>query len=134
MRECMPRRIIRATGVQERAAMSQGAWRIQNWRCILWFLLQTHKSRRGQPHVAHTNRQLVLSHLTLNNCKVLIHVSCVIYHWLLVSMVLPHSVGDSANNSPCNTVVFTTEKYLHIRGSSQFKSILFKGQVYFLKC
>ena len=81
-----------------------------------------------------SHKQLVLSHLTLNNIKVLIHVTCVIYHWLLVSMVLPHSVGDSANNSPCNTVVFTTEKYLHIRGSSQFKCILFKGQVYFLKC
>ena len=42
----------------------------------------------------------------------------------------PSASGDSTNRSLCSTVVFTTEKNLHISRPEQFKPVLFKGQLY----
>ena len=40
---------------------------------------------------------------------------------------------DSTNHGLCSIVMFTIEKYLHKGGSTQFKSMLLKGQLYILK-
>lgn len=37
---------------------------------------------------------------------------------------------DSTNSRSCNTVLFTIEETLHVSGGTQFKPVLFKGQLY----
>ena len=43
--------------------------------------------------------------------------------------ILSSASVDSTNFGSCSTIVFTTEKYLHISGPKPFKPTLFKGQL-----
>ena len=59
------------------------------------------------------------------------------YKWFLHSSGFSSTYSsapmDSTNHGLCSIVKFTIEKYLHKGGSTQFKSMLLKGQLYILK-
>ena len=69
-----------------------------------------------------------------------LHVTCSWPHIYAVPLYLQflciHCSAslDSANTSLCSTEVFTTEKDPHISGPLQFKSVLYKGQLYLCLC
>ena len=53
--------------------------------------------------------------------------------FLQLLLIYDSASADSTNCGSCRTVVFAIEKNLHISGPTQFKPVLFKGQLQSVK-